>query len=239
VCVQLLLYAVVSLQVWSGLVVRVKVRLRVRLSCSWTPQLLGSRTAHTHCTRTAARTTRSPHAVVSLQVIDFSALICFVGLAYLDSKAPNLLVAYTLLTVATLPLDAVTLCMLGHPTSFLQWARSTAYFFILIFKCCSLVLMGMLHTKASIYIYICAHGYAAHVCSWVCCTPRRETPPSHPPPRTTTHAHNVHATHVPPRAYAPTAAAPARTTRPPPPVQLPAIPSARRAAAILTAPRAV
>ena len=147
-CVQLLLYAVVSLQVWSGLVVRVKVRLRVRLSCSWTPQLLGSRTAHTHCTRTAARTTRSPHAVVSLQVIDFSALICFVGLAYLDSKAPNLLVAYTLLTVATLPLDAVTLCMLGHPTSFLQWARSTAYFFILIFKCCSLVLMGMLHTKA-------------------------------------------------------------------------------------------
>lgn len=70
------------------------------------------------------------------------------GLGYLDAKAPNLLVAYTLLTVATLPLDAVTLCMLGHPTSFLQWARSTAYFFILIFKCASLVLMGMLHTKA-------------------------------------------------------------------------------------------
>ena len=70
------------------------------------------------------------------------------GLAYLDAKAPNLLVAYTLLTVATLPLDAVTLCMLGHPASFLQWARSTAYFFILIFKCASLVLMGMLHTKA-------------------------------------------------------------------------------------------
>ena len=38
--------------------------------------------------------------------------------------------------------------MLGHPASFLQWARSTAYFFILIFKCASLVLMGMLHTKA-------------------------------------------------------------------------------------------
>ena len=70
------------------------------------------------------------------------------GLVYLDAKAPNLLVAYTLLTVATLPLDAVTLCMLGHPASFLQWARSTAYFFILIFKCASLVLMGMLHTKA-------------------------------------------------------------------------------------------
>ena len=70
------------------------------------------------------------------------------GLGYLDAKAPNLLVAYTLLTVATLPLDAVTLCMLGHPASFLQWARSTAYFCILIFKCASLVLMGMLHTKA-------------------------------------------------------------------------------------------
>ena len=73
--------------------------------------------------------------------------ICFVGLAYLDAKAPNLLVAYTLLTVATLPLDAVTLCVLGHQGSFLQWARSTSYVFIAVFKCLTLVGMGMLHTK--------------------------------------------------------------------------------------------
>jgi hypothetical protein len=87
------------------------------------------------------------YGVVALQALDFSALICFVGLAYLDAKAPNLLVAYTLLTVATLPLDAVTLCVLGHHGSFLQWARSTSYVFIAVFKCLTLVGMGMLHTK--------------------------------------------------------------------------------------------
>ena len=165
---------------------------------------------HTHRTHTArtphahrTHISRTSHAVVSLQVVDFSALICFVGLAYLDTKAPNLLVAYTLLTVATLPLDAVTLCMLGHPASFLQWARSTAYFFILIFKCCSLVLMGMLHTKA------------------------RHTPPSHPPPpNNSSRAARIPHTYRRVRMRR-TAAASAHTTRPPPPAQLLAIPSTR------------
>ena len=109
-------------------------------------------------------------------MIDFSALIVFVGLAYLDAKAPNLLVAYTLLTVATLPLDAVTLCMLGHPATFLQWARSTAYFLIVIFKCCSLVLMGMLHTKARQETR----------------DKRQETTPS-----TSPHTYHTHTTHMP------------------------------------------
>ena len=98
------------------------------------------------------------------------------GLAYLDAKAPNLLVAYTLLTVATLPLDAVTLCMLGHPASFLQWARSTAYFFILIFKCASLVLMGMLHTKARPTLPIAhttANSNSHAACTLKCHTHRR------------------------------------------------------------------
>ena len=186
---QLLLYAVVSLQVCLGS------SLGLAAPCAAGRRLLGTR----HCTRTTrtlpmhhthrthtARTphahrthiSRTSHAVVSLQVVDFSALICFVGLAYLDTKAPNLLVAYTLLTVATLPLDAVTLCMLGHPASFLQWARSTAYFFILIFKCCSLVLMGMLHTKA------------------------RRTPIAPTSPKQQL-ACSTHTTHVPPRAHAP------------------------------------
>merc|ERR1711865_848137 len=63
------------------------------------------------------------YAVVALVQLDFSALICCIGLVYLDTKAPNMLVAYCLLTVATLPLDAVLLCSLSEPESFLRWSR--------------------------------------------------------------------------------------------------------------------
>jgi len=87
------------------------------------------------------------YAVVALIALDYSSLICFVGLMYLDTKAPNLLVAYVLLTAATLPLDAVTLCTLRYPSSFLQWSRSSAYLLIVLLKCCGLVGMVMLHTK--------------------------------------------------------------------------------------------
>ena len=87
------------------------------------------------------------YAVVLLTRVDLAALICCIGLLYLDSKQANMLVAYALLTVATLPLDAVMLCTLGHPASFLQWACRTSYLLIILLKCCTLGGMLMLHTK--------------------------------------------------------------------------------------------
>lgn len=87
------------------------------------------------------------YGLVALVAIDMAFLVCALGLVYLDTKTPNMLVAYVVLTVATLPLDTVLLCTLGHPASFLQWVRSTSYGLIIVCKLVSLGGMLMLHTK--------------------------------------------------------------------------------------------
>ena len=87
------------------------------------------------------------YGLVALVSIDMAFLVCALGLLYLDTKEVNMLVAYVVLTVATLPLDTVLLCTLGHPASFLQWIRSTSYTLIIVCKIVSLGGMLMLHTK--------------------------------------------------------------------------------------------
>jgi len=88
-------------------------------------------------------------AIVSLTRLDYSFVLCLLGLNYLATKQVQMLWGYALLSLVTLPQDAVELAY------FTQWAtmdvveRISRVAFVLILLLKALILLGMiaLHTK--------------------------------------------------------------------------------------------
>jgi len=102
------------------------------------------------------------YGVVALVRVDMSLLIPCVGVYYLATKKGNVLVAYLMLTISTLPLDVVYLSAsfsFAWPTSDtaslgalpgtmpLRVLSSSAYATILLLKGALLIGMALMHTK--------------------------------------------------------------------------------------------
>ena len=97
------------------------------------------------------------YLVVALDTFDYAAIVPLLGLNYLSSKAPQMLWAYVLLTVVTLPQDAVNLArigaagvhgwQLGDDVDAVELVTRVAFAAIVVLKGVLLLGMGMLHTR--------------------------------------------------------------------------------------------
>jgi len=86
---------------------------------------------------------------VSLVHVDYAAVICFLGLNYLATRAPQMLWGYALLTVATLPLDAADLALGGRWASLdvVEHLARAAVTLIMLIKVLAIAGMLLMHTR--------------------------------------------------------------------------------------------
>jgi hypothetical protein len=89
------------------------------------------------------------YLAVCLTQMDYAFITCILGLNYLSSKSPQMLWAYALLSLATLPQDAEQLSSLVHWQQMDVVERTSRAAFTIILALKVLVLFGMLvlHTK--------------------------------------------------------------------------------------------
>lgn len=90
------------------------------------------------------------YLVVALAEFDYAAIVPLLGLNYLSSKSPQMLWAYILLTLVTLPQDAVALARYAHgweEADPIDFATRVAFFAVVLLKGAILLGMGMLHTR--------------------------------------------------------------------------------------------
>jgi len=90
------------------------------------------------------------YLIVALAEFDYAAVVPLLGLNYLSSKSPQMLWGYVLLTLVTLPQDAVALARMAHgwaESDIVAYATRIAFAAIVVLK--GLVLLGMcsLHTR--------------------------------------------------------------------------------------------
>jgi len=90
------------------------------------------------------------YAVVSLAEVQFTGVICFLGLNYLSTKSLQMLWGYVLLTIVSLPMDIVNLATVPWGNMSLVWlAAYTSLTVVFLLKGGVLGCMLVLHTKVN------------------------------------------------------------------------------------------
>ena len=86
---------------------------------------------------------------VSLVQFDYAAVICLLGINYIATRAPQMLWGYALLTIATLPQDAISLSAVVAWASMDSIDRTARVAFVLIALLKLVILFGMflMHTR--------------------------------------------------------------------------------------------
>ena len=97
------------------------------------------------------------YLVVSLVSVDWAAVIVFLGLNYLGTRSPQLLWTYALLTLISLPQDAVELSSIRpmdayHRLDYIALAANGAFVLLLALKALILAGMVVLHTHVNISV---------------------------------------------------------------------------------------
>jgi len=88
------------------------------------------------------------YLVVALAEVQFGAVICLLGLNYLSTKSLQMLWAYVLLTLVSLPMDIVNLCTVPWSSmNLVWWAAYSSLICVVVLKAVLLGCMLVLHTK--------------------------------------------------------------------------------------------
>jgi len=90
------------------------------------------------------------YLVIALDTFDYAAIVPLLGLNYLSSKSPQMLWAYILMTLVTLPQDAVAVARMAHgwhEADAVTYATRLAFAVVVVLKGALLLGMGMLHTR--------------------------------------------------------------------------------------------
>ena len=102
---------------------------------------------------------------VSLVQFDYAAVICLLGINYIATRAPQMLWGYALLTIATLPQDAISLSAVVAWASMDSIDRTARVAFVLIALLKLVILFGMflMHTRVRFKLQVRAcHPPGAH-----------------------------------------------------------------------------
>ena len=85
----------------------------------------------------------------SLVRLDYAAVVCFLGLNYLATRAPQMLWGYVLLTLATLPQDTATLAAAERwrMMDYTDQVAHSAMLAIVVIKLLAMVGMAVMHTR--------------------------------------------------------------------------------------------
>ena len=90
------------------------------------------------------------YLLVALSRVDYAAVPCLLGLNYLVTKSPQMLWAYVLLVLITLPQDVEQLALTaksGGQTDTVEGVTSVAFRLVVALKCLTLIGMAALHTN--------------------------------------------------------------------------------------------